>query len=60
MKNQLAATDTAVRANRSCHFRTIDPRVHRAGLVRHGLKTGAIGALTNLTNERPFREQTGQ
>jgi hypothetical protein len=26
--------------------------VERNGVVRHRLKTGAVGALTNLTNER--------
>src|SRR5205807_5935367 len=60
VKNKLPATDSAVRANRSCHLGAVDPRVHRARFVRHRLKTSAGGALTNLTNERPFAEQASE
>ena len=60
MINELPATDTAVRANRSRCFRIVDPCVHRARLVRHRFQSCAIAPLTNLTNERPFRKQISQ
>ena len=33
VKNQLAAANAAVRTNRSCHLRLVDPRVHRARFI---------------------------
>jgi hypothetical protein len=57
VKNELAATNTAVRANRVGHLRIIDPRVHRVRFFRHRLQAGAIFALANLPYERPFRKQ---
>ena len=58
MKNQLAATDPAIRANRARHLRIVDPRMHRARFVRHRLKASAIFPFANLSDEWPFRKQT--
>src|SRR5207248_4808278 len=60
VENKLPAPDSAVRANRSCHLGAIDSRVHRTRLIRHRLKTCAIGPLTNLTNQWPFAEQASE
>lgn len=46
-----------VRANRAGHLRIIDPRVHRVRFFRHRLQAGAIFALADLPNERPFRKR---
>jgi len=55
--NQLPATNAAVWANRSRDLRVVDPRVHCARFVRHRFETGAVFALADLPNERPFRKQ---
>jgi len=55
--NELPAAHSAVRANRSRNLRVVDAGVHRARFVGHRFKAGAVGALTNLTDERPFRQQ---
>src|SRR5438445_6636653 len=47
--NELPATNAAVWANRSRHLRIVDARMHRARLIRHRLKTGAVGPLADLT-----------
>ena len=57
MENQLTAADAAIRANGARDFCVIDARVHRARFVRHRLQAGAIFALADLPNERPFRKQ---
>src|SRR6266849_3930134 len=38
------------------HKRVIDPRVHRACLVRHRLESCSILTFANLANQPPFRE----
>src|SRR6476661_1162484 len=58
--NQLPASDTAVRANRSCYLRVVDARMHRARLVRHRFQSRAISSLADLPNERPFRDQRSE
>src|SRR6266436_5967757 len=60
MINQLTATDTAVGANGTRDLRIVDPRVHRARLVRHRFQPRAISSLADLPNERPFRQQRSE
>ena len=58
VKNKLAAANSAIRANRARHFRTVDPRVHRARFIGHRFEPGSVFAFTNLAHEWPFREQS--
>src|SRR5205085_412266 len=60
VEDKLAATHAAIRANRACHLGPVNPRMHRARLVRHGLRSRSVGVFTNLTNDRPFTEQASE
>src|SRR5439155_19641720 len=55
--DELAAPDSAIRANRSRHLRAIDPRMHRPRFIRHRFQPGSIFASPNLVNQRPFRNE---
>jgi hypothetical protein len=56
--NELPASNSAIRTNRARNLRVIDACMHRTRFVGHRLKAGAVGALTNLTDERSFGEKT--
>src|SRR5581483_10809835 len=55
--NQLPAANATIWANGTRDFCVIETCMHRPRPVRHGLKAGAIFALEDLPNERPFRKQ---
>jgi len=55
--NQLAAADSAVRANRARDLRIIGLGVQRARFLRHRFDAGAVLPLADLPHQRPFRKQ---
>ena len=57
VKDELTATDPAIRTNRPRDLGMIDARMHCARFVRHCIQACAIGPLPNLPNQWPFVEQ---
>lgn len=53
MKRQLAAADSAVRANRTSHLRAVIFCFQRKSFWAHRVGAGAVAAIQDLTDERP-------
>jgi hypothetical protein len=60
MKDKLAATYSAIRADRFGHLCAVMFRAQILGLRGHRFWAGSIGSGFNLLDERPLREQVFQ
>src|SRR5437868_1923843 len=60
VKCELATSDSAIRADGTRYFSTLEFRLKLARLLTHRFRTGAVGARPDLLQQRPIGEQVLQ